>query len=186
MLKRIAIITMLTVATVGFSSVAASAQNATNNATATQQEVRSLIQKLRQKTAKLQQIRKQALKNNPDLREQQKQFSNLVQQAITEQGYDIEAGRAHYKKLTQKLKSGDLSKQERKSVMQDIAAERQSLRTARAAALQQPAVQKAGKALQKSTLAAMKKQNPEVEQLIQDMNELRSKLRSSTQKALGK
>lgn len=183
MMKQFATVLIIAVAAFGFTSIA-SAQD--NSAATTQNDVRSLIQKLRQKTAKLQQIHAQTLKSNSDLRDQQKQFATVLRQAIEDQGYDIEAGSKRVKGMAQKLQSGDLSESERQAVIQDITAERQSLRKARAAALQQPEVQTAGKALQKNTIAAMKEQNPDVEQLIQDMKNLRNQLRTAAQQAAGK
>lgn len=182
MIKQTVTMLLIAIAALGFTSVA-TAQDSAGTATAAQQQARQLMQQYRQKAAKLQQIHAETLKSNPDLQAQQQAFVNMVRDAVQAQGYDIEAGRERVKSMAEKLQSGELSDEERKAVMQDFAAERRALGQARAAALQQPEVQEAGKQLQDDTLAAMKAQNPEVEQLIADMKQLREQLRAAMQPA---
>lgn len=179
------IITALVIAmtVLGFGHAAVAQDNGT---AAGQTELRSLIQKVRQKTMKLQRIHAEVLKSSPELRRQQEQFIALLHQTIKDQGYDIEAGRERVSDLAQKLKSGDLSDSERRNVKQNIAAERQSLRQARVAALRQPEVREAARALQEATLTAMKAENPQVGQLIEELNRLRQQLRAAAQKAMMK
>lgn len=190
MIKKTATVLMLAIAALGFSGIAAAQNNAEaatqQQPTQQQQQARQLLQKLRQKTVKLQKIHAQTLKNNPELQQQQQELMSMVQDAIEAQGYDIEAGKERVKNMTQKLQSGDLSKEERKALMQDFAAERRSLAKARAAALQQPEIQEASKQLQQDTLAAMKAENENVETLMQEMQQLRQKLRSTLAPASAK
>lgn len=182
MLKRTATLLMLAIAALTFSGIA-TAQTSPNATTQQQQQVRQLAQKLRQKAAKLQKIHSKTLEANPDLRQQQKAYSEMIRQAIKEQGYDLKAGQERVKNMAKKLKSGELSKEERKAVMQDFAAERKSLNKARAAAMQQPEIRKAGKQLQQDTLAAMKAYSDQTEDLIQSMKQIRQQLRAQMQKS---
>lgn len=177
MIKQTAITAMLAIAALGFSGLAVS-QNGTGTASAQQQQAQQLIQKLRQKATKLRQIHAETLKANPDLRQQQKEFRAMVRAEIEDQGYDIKAGNERVASMADKLQSGNLSKAERRAILKDYAAERRALSQAKAAALQQPKIRKAGKQLQQATLAAMKAHSDRVEALLQDMKRIRKKLRS--------
>lgn len=184
MIKRIATVVMLATATVGFTACAV-AQDAPRAAQSTQQQqqTQKLVQQLRQKTVKLRHIRAETLKSNPSLRREQQAFVAKVKKAIKNQGYDLKAGRQRIQNLTSKLNSGNLSKAKRQSVMQALRAERTAFAKARAAALQQPGIQKAAKQLQHDVLVAMMADNDRVVALIQEIKALRKQLRAATQAA---
>lgn len=175
MFKQTAISLMLVITTLGFSGIAA-AQGNVDTTSQQQTHVHQLVQKLRQNVIKLQEIHAATLKGNPALRKLQQAFVALVRHAIRKKGYDIEASRQRVKSLAKKLESGDLSKKERETLMQEFVAERRSLSKARAVALQQPRIRKASEQLQRTTLAAMKAHSDKVEDLLQDMMRLRQKL----------
>lgn len=182
MIKKTATIVMLAVAAIGFTGMA-SAQDNAPAATQQQQQTQKLVQQLRQKATKLRQIHDETLQANPDLQKQQEQFVAMVKQGIKDQGYDIDAGQKRVEGMTKKLKNDDLSQDERKSVMQDFMAERQSLTQARTAALQQPEIKQAGEKLQQDTIDAMKADDDDVEGLMQDMEDLRGQLQAAAQAA---
>lgn len=184
MLKKSITIVLLVAAAFGFASLALAQDGTTNSPDAAQTapgEVHALIKELRQKSAELDVAYQQALQANPDLQQQQDAFVAKMRQAVKDQGYDIEAGQKRLEEMAGKLKSQDLSEDERSALMQKFTAERQALAQARSAALQQPDIQQAGQALQTATVAAMTAQNPEVEQLLQDIHRLRQQLRAAMQ-----
>lgn len=179
MIKQLSTVLMLALAALCFAGVASAQDD--GGATAQQQQTRQLMQEYRQKAARLQEIHAQTIQSNPELAAQQDEFVAMVRAAVEEQGYDIEAGQERVQALAAKLKSGELSQEERQAVMQDFAAERRALQQARAAALQQPEIQQAGKQLQQDTLAAMKAQSDETGALMNDLRRLREQLRAATQ-----
>lgn len=186
MIRKTATILLIAFATFSFTHFAIAQDSGAEpaaNASSSQNEVRGLIKQLRQKSAELQQIHSQTLQSNADLRQQQEQFVARMRKEIKAQGYDLEAGQKRVQDMAGKLKNKDLSDAERKAITQKIAGERESLRKARAAALQQPDIQQASQDLQDATMTAMKKQNPDVQKLIDDMNSLRQQLRAAVQKA---
>jgi len=186
MLKKTAFTAMLAVAAIGFTGIASAqdaAPAATQQSQQQQQKTQQLVQQLRQKAAKLRQIHDETLEANPELQQQQDDFVAMVKQGIKDQGYDIDAGQKRVEQMTKKLKNDDLSEDERKSVMQDFMAERQELTQARTAALQQPEIKQAGEQLQQDTIDAMKADNDNVEDLMQEMDDLRGKLQAATQNA---
>jgi len=173
MMKRATTILMLAIATLAFSGIA-SAQSG-----ADQQQAKQLMQQYRQKATKLQQIHEETIKANPELAAQQQQFETRVKDAVEDEGYSVEKGQERTKEMRQKLQSGDLSDSEKQALVKDFQAERQEMAKARKAALQDPEIQQAGKELQKDTMAAMKQQDGQTDQLLKDMESLRNKLRSA-------
>lgn len=176
MIKRATTVLLLALAALSVTSVA-SAQG--SGSSADQQKAQQLMQQYRQKAAKLQQIHQETIKSNPDLAQEQKDFEQQVRQAVENEGYDVDKGQQRVQEMAKKLQSGDLSDSERQAVMKDFQAERQQMVEARNAALQKPEIQKAGKQLQEDTMDAMKEQDSQTPQLLDDMEDLRTKLRSS-------
>lgn len=176
MIKRTAIIVMLAITAPGFIGIATAQDHSGTTPQLSAQE-RALLQKLRQKQRQLQQIQAATFNANPELRHQAHQFLKIKRQAIEAQGYDIEATREHVKRLTEKLKRGGLNKEQRKTVLQALLAERRAFEKARAAAIQQPKVQKAAAKLAQATRAAMKAQSDKTEALLQAEQRLREQLR---------
>jgi len=178
MIKRATSILAILIAALTFSGMTtvASAQGA---ASADQQQAQQLMQQYRQKATKLQQIHEETIKSNPQLAAEQEKFEKQVRTAVQKQGYDVDKGQKRVQEMAQKLQSDDLSDSERQAVMKDFQAERQQMVQARDAALQKPEIQSAGEKLQKDTLAAMKKQDGQTAKLLDDMDSLRTKLRSA-------
>lgn len=190
MLKKTVSTVLIAAAAVGFTGIAVAQDGAAANSNGTpaaqsqtQTEMNTLIKQLRQKSATLDTAYKQALETNADLREQQDQFVAMMRQAIQDQGYDLDAGQQRLQDMAKQMKTGDLSDDERTALLQKFTTERQSLNQARTAALQQPEIKQAGQSLQTATVAAMTAQNPEVEQLLQDIAKLRQQIRTAAQAA---
>jgi hypothetical protein len=145
-----------------------------------QDNTQQLMQSYRQKTQQLQGIQQKAIKNTPKLAAEMKQFRADVNSAMRAHGYDVTKGRKRVEAMASKLKSGKkVSKAERMAAMKSFQAERQKMMKARTAAMQDPKIQKAGKALQSHMIAAMKKQDSHTAQLLKDVKSLRTKIMAS-------
>lgn len=144
-------------------------------------DAQALIQKYQKKSRKLQKIHKKTLQNNPELKQQQEAYRDMVQAAIEDQGYDMSSGREKLQKLSKKLQAGDLPKSKRKELMQKFQSQRRQMSQARRKAMQQPEIQKAREDLKQATLAAMKEQNPKTDELISSLRNIQGKLRHSMQ-----
>lgn len=175
MIKRIFTIGMLAMAALSFAGMATAADQS-NSPSSDQQK---LMQAYSQDAQQLKAIHDKAVKNNPDLVKQQKQFQEQVRSAIKDQGYDLDAGQDRMQALVKKLQSKDLSDDQRKEVMQKFQTERQKLTKAQNAALAEPEIKQAGEKLQNDTIAAMKKEDPKTDQLISDMKSKRDQLQQS-------
>lgn len=139
-----------------------------------------LMQSYRQKSAELQGIQEKAIKNTPKLAAEMKHVQAEVKASMLAHGYDTAKGQQRAQAMATKLKSDKkMSKAERMSTMKSFRAERQKMMKARAAAMQDPKIQKDGKALQGDMIAAMKKQDSHTGQLLKDMKSLRTKIMAS-------
>jgi len=179
MIKRATSILAIAIAALTFGGMTSVASAQSNTGSADQQQAQQLMQQYRQKASQLQQIHKKTIAANPELAAEQEKFEKQVRKAVQDQGYDVDKGQQRVEEMAQKLQSGDLSDSERKAVMKDFQAERQQMVKARDAALQKPDIQAAGKKLQSDTLTAMKKQDSKTDQLLTDMDSLRTKLRAA-------
>ncbi|MGA7296873.1 MAG: hypothetical protein WBW92_05145 [Rhodanobacteraceae bacterium] len=140
-----------------------------------------LMQTYRQKSQQLHEIQQKTIKNSPKLAAAMKQYQAEVSAAMDAHGYNAEKGGQHMQTLMAKLKSKKkLSKDERKTTIQSLQAERQKMMKARTAAMKDPKVQKDGKALQQDVLAAMKKQDNHTGQLLKDVRSLRTRIMASS------
>lgn len=148
-------------------------------------EMQSVVKEYRSVAQKLQGIRKKAIEANPELKEKRKDFQNKVETAMADSGYDVESNRQRVQEIGEKLKSGDVEKSERQKLMKDLRSKQQKMRKAQQSAMQKPEVQAAGQELQKQTLAAMRDQDSQTDELLDRMKELRSKLQSMQQNARG-
>ncbi|MES1926312.1 hypothetical protein [Salinisphaera sp. T31B1] len=179
MIKRATSILALAIAALTFGTMTGVASAQGSGATADQQQAQQLMQQYRQKAAKLQQIHQETIQANPKLAAEQEKFEKQVRSAVEKQGYDVDKGQQRVQEMAQKLQSGDLSDSERQALMKDFQAERQQMVQARDAALQKPEIKSAGEKLQEDTLAAMKKQDSQTSQLLDEMDSLRNQLRAA-------
>lgn len=173
MMKFPRILTVLAVAGLAFGghAFAQGKPQAGQNATA------KLMQSYRQKTHQLQGIQQKAIKNTPKLKAEMEQYQSSIKASMRAHGYDVAKGTKRAKAMVAKLKSGKkMSKAERNSTMKAFQAERQKMMKARSAAMQDPKIQKEGKALKHDMIAAMKKQDSHTGQLLKDVKSLRTKI----------
>lgn len=183
MFKRASTVLMLMMVSLSFSGIVNAASTAAvtkqQTATAKQQNVQQLVKQYREKIKQLQQIREKAIKANPNLTKEQKQFETQVKTAIKAHGYDIDKGEKRVQKMVAEIKSKKTSKAERKTLMKKFGNERSRMIKARDAAFKDSKIRKAGEKLQHDTLLAMEKQNSHTKQLISQMDALRGKLRAA-------
>lgn len=163
--------------------VAALAQEADSKAEAaeetTQQEKhQELVQNYQKTVKKLQQIRDEAVTANPSLQEQSRAYEEQVDQAVSDSGYDLEAGREKLKEMGSRFQDEDLSQEERQKLATEFQAERRKMQQAQQQAMQREEVVAAGRELQEDILTAMKEQDPQTENLMERLRELRQQLQA--------
>lgn len=169
--------------------VAGGAQEAGGNtgaeATPQQQKTRELVQEYRQTAEKLKQIRQEAVAANPELGEQSREFQDQIEQAMDESDYDVEAGQEKLQEMGKRYKSGDLSEEDRQKLATEFQAERQKMEQAKQEVMQQEEIRTQGAELQEDILTAMKEHDPQTEDLLQRLRELRQELQAMQSGAPG-
>lgn len=137
-----------------------------------QQELKQAQQKVRDLRQQIGQIQQKAMKNNPDLQKQQEDLKGLVKEKMKAKGQNPDEDLSRMKEIRKKLSgSEDLPKGERQKLMQEFQKTAQSFQQAQKSVMQDEEVQEARDQFRSDLMAAMKEENPKVEQMIQDMEQ---------------
>jgi alanyl-tRNA synthetase len=91
-------------------------------------------------------------------------------------GQNVKEEMAEINKIEEKLRSSDTPESERSALMSDYQKKTQALRNAQTQAMKNPDVQAAGKKLIENIVTVMKKEDPQTEQLMQQIQEKRQQL----------
>ncbi|MGD8429095.1 MAG: hypothetical protein PVH31_01700 [Ectothiorhodospiraceae bacterium] len=129
---------------------------------------------LRDLQKKLSKIQKSAVENNPELKQQQADLREMVQKEMKSQGVDPEADMARMKEIAGKLRGGDVDKKEQRSLANEYQMKRKQFLKARQNALASEEVQTAQKSFREDLMAAMRKEEPKVDDLIAEFKEARA------------
>lgn len=136
------------------------------------QEAQKKVMELGQK---LNQIEQKAIEANPELQKQREEFQDLLMETMKEQGAEPQKRIDRLEEIQPEL--SDAQGNERRELMQEFREEQQSLMKAQRQAMEQDEVKQARQELQENTFNAMKEEDPETEQIIED-------LRSAQQEAM--
>lgn len=143
-----------------------------------QTQAQKLVQKYRETSQQLRRIRDEAVATNPELEEQSRTYQERIEQAMSDGGYDVDAGQEKLRKMGERYKNEDLSQEERQKLAGEFKAEREKMQQARQQAKQKEEIRVSGQALQESIIVAMKEQDPQTEELLQRLRKLRQKLQA--------
>lgn len=149
----------------------------------TQQELRQLQQRVRKLQKQIREIQQKTLENNPELGDQRDEFRDLVESKMSEEGVDAEADRKRMKEIREKMRGGDVSKEERQKLQEEMQTKRRAMMQARRSAMQDKEVQKKREQLRSDLQSAMKKEDPEAEKLIEEYKQSTKKLREQARSA---
>ncbi|HKJ71815.1 MAG TPA: hypothetical protein VKA55_08705 [Gammaproteobacteria bacterium] len=145
-------------------------------------ELRNAQKKVRDLRQKLGKIQQQALKNNPDLQKQRKDLQDLMKTKVKGQVDGADEKLARLKEIRGKLQNDkDLPKAERQKLMKEFQQKASGFQQAQKKAMQDPEVQKAREQFQKDMRAAMKEEDPNTDQLIQDLQQARKDFQKKLQ-----
>ncbi|MCS4503200.1 hypothetical protein KBTX_01044 [wastewater metagenome] len=137
-------------------------------------ESRLKVRKLSQKLSK---IRQSAIKNNPDLAKQRDALRQSVNDSIRSSGVDPKKDVARLREIAKKLRAGDVKGEEQKALTKEYRKKREALLEARRKALSNEDIQASQKKFRDELLAAMKKEDPNTEDLIKQYNAAQRDLR---------
>jgi len=146
------------------------------------QELKQAQQKVRDLRQQIGQIQQKAMKNNPDLQKKQEDLKGLVKEKMKSKGQNPDEDLSRMKEIRKKLSGNkDLPKGERQQLMQEFQKTAQSFQQAQKSVMKDPEVQEARDQFRSDLMAAMKEENPKVEQMIQDMEQARKEFQQLMQ-----
>lgn len=159
----------------------AEAPTAPQGATAPQEDQMQAARQLHGEYVALQNrlnmIQEKAVKAHPELQKQQQALQELMMAKMSSGGKNPKEEMAELNELEQKLRSKDTPDSERQTLMAEYQEKARAFRMAQHQALQDPELQKAQAALMDATLAAMKQQDPQTEQLMQQLQQKQAQMK---------
>jgi predicted RNA binding protein with dsRBD fold (UPF0201 family) len=114
---------------------------------------------------------------HPELVERRDALEDLVVETMEDHGYDPEARMATLDSLRGKIQDPSLSQQARQQMMQTAQQAQQALQEGQQAAMQDSTVVEAQEDFRADLMDAMREQEPEVEQLIAEFEQLQQRAR---------
>lgn len=138
------------------------------------QKIHTEYMNLEQRLAQIQQKTMQA---HPELQKQEKSFMDLMLSKMSTGGTNAKEEMDSLHKLEEKLSNKDTPADERKKLMSEYQQKATAFRTAQMQALKDPEVEKARESLMNATVAAMKKEDPQTEQIMQQIEQKQEQLK---------
>jgi len=145
-------------------------------------ELRNAQKKVRDLRQQLGQIQQKALDNNPELKQQQKDLQSLMKDKVKGQVDGADKKMARLKEIRSTLQGNkDMPKEERQKLMKEFQSTAQEFQQAQKKAMQDPEVQQAREKFQKDMRAAMNEEDPNTDQLMQDLQQARKEFQKKLQ-----
>lgn len=133
------------------------------------------MQQLQQTLAETQQ---QAIENNPELERKGEELEDLVLTKMEEAGYQPRQDLETLEGAEERLRDPDLSAEERQQVIQseDVQQAQMNLQEAQQAVAQDEEIISAQEALREDLMAAMREENPEIDDIIARLESLQQEM----------
>jgi molecular chaperone DnaK (HSP70) len=140
------------------------------------QDLTALLMEVDQIERRLAEIQRQAIVQNPELRDQARELQGLLVETMRAEGYSPEERLSRIQELQIELNRPGLSQAEREAMISEAETEQQQLSEAEQAALEHAEVQQAAADFENRLLTAMKEQDPNTEGLIEQYEERTAQL----------
>lgn len=147
------------------------------------QNLHKLQQKMQATGQQLNKIRQETMKAEPELQNQQKTYQSLLFKTMKEQGNDPDPVLTRMHEIEEQFQGQDLAEDKRQQLMIEYQQKNAQLRKAGQDAMQDKGVRQAAEDLSQATVVAMRKQDPKVETLLQEMDQLRKEMQQIVSKA---
>ncbi|WP_290651549.1 hypothetical protein [Aquisalimonas sp.] len=131
------------------------------------------LQQIQQRLAEAQE---QALEANPGLQAQREELEELVIRKMEEAGYDPDASMDTLESVQGRMQDESLSDEERQQMLQDAQEAQQDLQEAQQVAMQDEEVRQAQQAFQDDLMDAMREEEPETDELIEDFQRIQQEM----------
>ena len=148
------------------------------------QAAKQLLDEYMELQSRLGMIQEKAVKAHPELQKQNQALEELMMAKMTSSiGKNAQDELVEIGKLEQKLRSKDTPESERKTLMVEYQDKAKAFHAAQLEVLQDPDVKKAQTTLMDATLAAMKEQDPQTEQLVEQLQQKQEQMRQMMESA---
>lgn len=125
---------------------------------------------------RLEQIQRDTIQARPELQKQEQAFNDLLIKEMKNKGHSPKQEQAEIEKLQKQLQDTKASDTEREELMNKFQEKIMAYRNAQMEAMQNQEIQKAQSELLDAIVTAMKKHDPQTEQLIERMTQSRQQL----------
>lgn len=122
------------------------------------------------------QIQRDTLQAHPELEKQEQALRDLVLEKMSSNGKSAKEEMDEIVKLEEKLRSGDTPEGDREALMGDYQKKAVAFRNAQNEAMQNPEVKAAQKKLMDDVMTAMKEKDPQVEKLMEQLQQKQQQL----------
>ncbi len=145
-------------------------------------ELRDAQKKVQDLNQQIGEIQKKAMNANPGLQEKRDDLRSLLKDKMEAKGHTPGEDISRMKEIRKKLsEEKEIPKAERQKLMQEFQQTARTFQQAQKEAMKDPEVQEARQQFQDDLLAAMKKEEPKVEQLIEDLKQARKEFQKLLQ-----
>jgi chromosome segregation ATPase len=140
------------------------------------QEIQSVHAEYMELQKRITQIQNDTLQAHPELKKEEESLRSLVLEKMSSSGKSAKEDMDEIIKLEQKLHSGETPEDERETLMGEYQKKAVAFRNAQNEAMKNPEVQAAQKKFMDDIMTAMKEKDPQVEQLIEQMQQKQQQL----------
>lgn len=141
----------------------------------------ALFQNLQQKLATIQ---KAAFEANPELVKKEESFRKLLLETMKKGGHTPEKDFEELKALQTKARDPKTSEAERKKLLEELQQKNVAFQQMQRKVMQDPAISKAQADLNKMTMDTMKKDHPETEKIVEQMQKAQQEMMRIRQAAM--
>jgi hypothetical protein len=147
-----------------------------SNGTQSRQSMQDLVKEAQTLSSKLQTIQKSAFANNPELKEQQKDFNKLVKETLNKHLAAQDVDKERMQAIISKLKEGDLAKGEKEKLMQEYQEHAKGFEKARQQTLKDQEVKTKRNKYFSNMVQAMKNEDPKAEEILKQLKLVQYKI----------
>jgi septal ring factor EnvC (AmiA/AmiB activator) len=147
-----------------------------------QQKIQTLKKKYKSVYSELAEIQQKCLKNNPELGEKQKQVNTLIKKKSDQYLSELNVDMNRLQELHQKLqKTSDMKKQSKKGMIAEYKELLAKFQKAQKKTMTHPKVKRKREEFQNEMISAMKKENPKVKEMAEELNRIQKKIQQTQQ-----
>ncbi len=140
------------------------------------QEIQNVHAEYMELQKQITQIQQDTLQAHPELKKEEQSLRDLVLEKMSSSGKSAKEDMNEIVKLEEKLRSSETPEDERETLLGEYQKKAVAFRNAQNEAMKNPEVQAAQKKFMDNIMTAMKEKDPQVEQLIQQLQQKQKQL----------